>query len=346
MDRKSQLTIKDVAELLGVAPSSVSRALNDHPSVSPRMKTRVLRAAEQLGYHPDFLAQSLRRGATYTVGFVIRDISIPLFGGIVKGAVQELDRHGYSSLLMNSLRDPSLEAKHIGVLRRRRVDGLILSLQSEHSQDTNEVLHHLGTPTVLLDRELPGISVDAVFHDHASGVRDAGRSLLRDGHRRVALILERTDTRASRERIRGLTTAYAAEGLSSEGLQVIEIAGSHPEAGIAATFSLLERSLPPTAIIAGDAQLGIGLLTALGQRGLRHGHDISVVICDDIELLTLMTPPVSTVQRDGEQMGALAAQVLMWRISNPSAPRRVELLPTAFVDRGSICKPLTRSASR
>jgi LacI family transcriptional regulator len=97
------IKIKEVAKPAQVAPSSVSRVLNDHPGVSAEMKARVLRAAKQLGYQPNFLAQSLRTGATRTVGFVVRDISIPLFAGIVKGAEQELESYGYSVLLTNSL---------------------------------------------------------------------------------------------------------------------------------------------------------------------------------------------------------------------------------------------------
>src|SRR5579862_8517243 len=97
------IKIKEVAALANVAPSSVSRVLNEHPDVSEEMRAKVLQAAEQLGYQPNFLAQSLRTGATRTVGFVVRDISIPLFAGIVKGAEQALEKNNYSVLLTNSL---------------------------------------------------------------------------------------------------------------------------------------------------------------------------------------------------------------------------------------------------
>ena len=178
--------IDEVAKLARVAPSSVSRVLNDHPDVSDEMKARVLRAAEQLGYQPNFLAQSLRRGVTHTVGFVVRDISIPLFAGIVKGAEQELESHGYSVLLTNSLQNSALEAKHINVLRQRQVDGLILSLQSEADAGTLTALRNVRVPIVLLDRELSGFAGDAVLFDHASGVHGAVVALVDLGHRRVS----------------------------------------------------------------------------------------------------------------------------------------------------------------
>jgi DNA-binding LacI/PurR family transcriptional regulator len=113
-----------------------------------------------------------------------------------------------------------------------------------------------------------------------------------------------------------------------------------PEFGEKATLALLDKSLPPTAIVAGESQLGIGMLTALNRRGLRHGKDISIVITDDLPLLHLMDPPVSVVYRDSEEMGRMAAELLMRRLKNPKSKVVHEVLPTRFISRGSITAPL------
>jgi LacI family transcriptional regulator len=298
-----QATIKEVARLAGVAASSVSRVLNEHADVSPQMRARVIHAAEQLGYQPDFLAQSLRLGLTRTVGFVVRDIANPLFAGIVKGAEQELENHGYSILLMNSLGDPMLDAKHVGVLRQRRVDGLILSLQSEVNANT--------------------------------------RLALRLGHRRVSLIVGNAETRGSRERAKGLRAGFASLGLPVPEEGIVEVASYARDLGYAATLRLLDRPVPPTALIAGNSQLGIGVLAGLSERRVRPGQDMSLVICDDLELLRLMSPPVSVVARDAEKMGVAAARLLLDRLqhvdSQPGQPCQVTL-PTHYVGRGS-CQP-------
>ena len=333
------IKIKEVAQLARVAPSSVSRVLNDHPDVSAEMKERVLRAAEQLGYQPNFLAQSLRTGATRTVGFVVRDISIPLFAGIVKGAEQELESYGYSVLLTNSLQNSALEAKHINVLRQRRVDGLILSLQSEASAETFNALHNVQVPMVLLDRELAGFPADAVLFDHASGVRQAVRALAGLGHRRVGLLVGPPETRASRDRIRGFTLACEDAGIPAGWDNIVQLGTISSEAVGRATASLLDQPLAHTALVAGDAQLGIALLAAMNERKLRPGRDISIVICDELELFRLMDPPVSVVFRDAEQMGAVAARILMKRLSDGSAGPMREMLPTNFVARGSTARP-------
>jgi LacI family transcriptional regulator len=343
---EQQATIKEVARLAGVAASSVSRALNDHPDVSPDMRARVMHAVEQLGYKPDFLAQSLRLGATRTIGFVVRDISNPLFAGIVKGAEQELESHGYSILLMNSLGDPMLDAKHVGVLRQRRVDGLILSLQSETNADTVRALKNQSTPIVFLDREIKGVASDAVFFDHSAGVGEATTALLKLGHRRISLIVGSGETRGSRERLKGFRTACMAAGISSSDDFVAEVSSYSRDDGFNAATSLLDRDKPPTAIIAGNSQLGVGTLAALNERGLRHGEDVSLVICDDVELLRLMDPPVSVVARDAEKMGTVAAELLLARLEESDSPLRSIVLPTYYVQRESTQRPRAEAHQR
>jgi LacI family transcriptional regulator, galactose operon repressor len=335
-----QATIKEVARLAGVAASSVSRVLNEHADVSPQMRARVLQAAEQLGYQPDFLAQSLRLGLTRTIGFVVRDIANPLFAGIVKGAEQELENNGYSILLMNSLGDPLLDAKHIEVLRQRRVDGLILSLQSEVNVHTRHALHSIATPIVLLDREVKAVPADAVLFDHAHGVSEAVRALAALGHRQIALIVGNSETRGSRERVKGYRAGLHEAGLPARADDIAEMSSFSRDLGYSATVHLVDRPHPPTAIIAGNSQLGIGTLAALSDRGLRPGTDMSLVICDDLELLRLMSPPISVVARDAEQMGLAAARLLLNRLrgDGDGGPQHVTL-PTHYVARESSQPP-------
>jgi len=334
------IKIKEVAQLARVAPSSVSRVLNDHPDVSAEMKARVLQAADLLGYRPNFLAQSLRLGATRTVGFVVRDISIPLFAGIVKGAEQELENHGYSILLTNSLQNTELEAKHINVLRQRQVDGLILSLQSEVNAETFKALHNVDVPVVLLDRELSGLATDAVLFDHASGVREAVMALDKLGHRRIGLLVGSPETRSSRDRVRGFNIACEELRRPVGWDNMVRVGVTTPDAGAEATLSLLDLPLPPTALVAGDAQLGIAVLAALRERKLRPGRDVSVVICDDLELFRFLDPPMSVVFRDAEEMGAVAARMLVKRLGDASAPPLREMLPTRFIERASTGPPV------
>ena len=145
------------------------------------------------------------------------------------------------------------------MLRQRRVDGLILSLQSEANADTFKALQNLQVPIVLLDRELVGFPADAVLFDHASGVHEAVTALVQLGHTHIGLLVGSSETRASRDRIRGFTRACEEAGIPAGWDNIVQLGATTPEAVNRATASLLDPPLVLTALVAGDAQLGIAV---------------------------------------------------------------------------------------
>lgn len=332
-------SMREVADLAGVAMSSVSRVLSGHPDVSAPMRSRVMAAVDQLGYEPDFLAQSLRRGATLSVGFVVGDISNPLMGDIASGAESELRRAGYSMLVMNSENDPRMDAAHVQFFESRRVDGLILSLANEQAPETLEALASVDLPFVLIDRELPArFRASAVRNDHRNGTRDATDALLELGHRRIALVTGPVEISPVRERVAGMRDAVAGRGLRDE---TIIMSGSlSAEHGESATENLLALSDPPTAIIAGGNQPLVGCLRALVRHGMRPGRDISLVTCDEVPLSELYDPPISVIARDTVGLGRTAAELLLRHLRGDEDPRTV-ILPTTFKLRAS-CTPAPR----
>lgn len=325
--------VREVAELAGVAISSVSRVLTEHPDVSSSMRVRVLAAVEELHYEPDFLAQSLRRGSTLSVGFVVGDISNPVMASFARGAETVLRAAGYSMLLMNSDGDPALDEAHIRFFQSRRVDGMLLSLASEKRRATLDLLETIGMPFVVFDREVPArIGANAVLSDHRTGMRAATEHLLDLGHRRIGLIIPSLEMRAGRERVGGLRDAIAARGIEDE---TIVLPGSLlAEHGESATNELLDLPDPPTAIIAGGNQLLIGTLRVLTARGKRVGEDIALITCDDLPLTELYRPPIATISRDTIGIGRAAAQLLHARLQHAEEPATV-MLPTTYRPRAS-----------
>lgn len=329
--------MKEVARHAGVAMSSVSRVLSDHPDVSPAMRNRVMAAVEELGYHPDLLAQGLRGGQTMSIGFVVGDISNPLLSEIALGAETGLREAGYSMLLTNSENQPQLDADHIALLERRRVDGMLLSLASERHRATIAALRNLHQPFVLLDREVRSAQKGtgwAVLSDHASGMAAAVDHLIELGHRRIGLIVGQP-MRFSRERRRGLERAFKRRKLPAT-YAVLE-GHLSPAHGRRATAQLLDTAEPCTAIIAGGNQLLIGVLREFAERGIAHGRDISLVTCDDVPLGELIQPPIAVVRRDTQEFGRRAAELLLEAIAG-GEPQTV-LLPTEFVPRPSCVAP-------
>ena len=334
--------MRQVADRAGVAMSSVSRVLSGHPDVSPKMRTVVMAAVRELGYQPDMLAQGLRRGKTFSVGFTVSDIANSVLAEIVTGAEKRLRRAGYSMLLTNSEGDPELDVEHISLLERRRVDGLILSLAEENRPDTVAALRRASVPVVLVDRDIPpGVDARRAAFDHALGMRAAARHLVELGHRRFALITGGPE-RPARERRRAVEETLAGAG---DDVTCAVYPGKFSvEHGRSATLEILSSAPRPTAIIAGGNMLMEGALLSFRERGVKVGRDVSFVGCDDVVVAEVHEPPIAVVRRDIAAVGVAAAELLLAELE-PSdgageTPREI-VLPTEFVARPSCTRPTT-----
>lgn len=336
-DPHSRASMRKVAERADVAISSVSRVLSGHPDVSEPMRARVLAAVAELEYEPDFLAQSLRRGQTLSIGFVLADISNPLLSDIVLGAETELRKSGYSLLLMNSENDAALDVRSIRFFQTRRVDGMLLSTVGESAPELLQTLRAVRVPVVLVDREVPtDIGASSVQNDHTSGMAAAVNHLIELGHRRIALIGGSRDTTPGRAREDALR--QAVEG-HPEHIDVSVLAGTFStDHGAAATRALLDAAEPPTAIVCGSNQLLVGCLRVLNERSIRVGRDISIVTCDEVPASELFQPRVASISRDPVELGRKAAELLVRRLRDGGAPEKV-VLPTVFIPTASCTRP-------
>ena len=331
-----RVDMKQVADLAGVAMSSVSRVLSGHPDVSDDMRQRVTAAAKQLGYEgPNMLAAMLRTGATRTIGFVIGDISNPLMAEIALGAEVTLREAGYTMMLVNSLGEAQRDASQIQLLQQRRVDGLLLSVTDETSEDTASALARAGIPAVLIDRDLPALpAASAVLSDHAAGITAAMEHLIGLGHRRIALIAGAPHVRPTRERI---AAAEAAAEANPGVLCQVRPGAYTQKHGADTTLELLASGRAPTAIIAGGNQILVGVLSALRHRQRRIPRDVSLVTCDEVPLAEFLSPPLATIRRDPREMGATAARLLLSRLAG-AAPQ-ASILPTWFATADSCAEP-------
>lgn len=307
------------------------------------MRDRVSAAVRELGYQPDLIAQGLRRQRTHSIGFVVGDISNPLLAEIVSGAEATLRDAGYSILLTNSEGEPEMDADHVRLFERRRVDGLLLSLAREDHPETLRALAALETPVVVIDRDLPTkVSASAVLSDHRQGMRAAVTHLLKLGHRRIGLIAG-PPVRPSIERQAALAEAYEQVGIAPS--FVVKTGSFDTRHATRATRILLDDPEPPTALIVGGNQLLSGVLGEIQRRRLQLGADISLVSCDSVPLSELFQPPIAVVRRDNRELGEVAASLLLERLTGGTdrGPRTV-LLPTEFVARAS-CGPAPRTGS-
>lgn len=288
---------------------------------------------EELGYAPDILAQSLRSGATQSVGFVVGDISNPLLAEIVLGAEMRLQSAKYSLLVTNSQNSPALDAAHALLFRQRRVDGLLLSLADEDHEPTVTELGRSRLPFVLVERELTALpNSSAVLSDHAHGIFEAVEHLAGLGHRRIALIGGLPSVRPTRAREGALEDACRRVGAEP----LIKDGSFSPDHGERAAIEFFDSNDPPTAIICGGNQILIGVLRAVRQRNLTIPDDVSLVTCDQVSMAEFVVPQLATVVRDITALGRTSAEELLRRLAGEE-PRTVTL-PTNFVPAAS-CGP-------
>ncbi|MHA6616056.1 LacI family DNA-binding transcriptional regulator [Pseudonocardia sp. DLS-67] len=325
--------VRDVAMHAGVAISTVSRVLSDHPNVSSRTRERVLASVADLGYEPNALGQMLRSGATRTVGFAISDISNPLFAEIALGAESVLGQHGYSLVLTNSMGNADRELRNLKALGQRRVDGLLLSVTTESGAELLETLGRFDGPLVTIDRDLRGLRPHgSVVSDHRTGMRAAMTALHDAGHRHAALVGGLATLRPGRQRVNAVRRAARSLGMRCT-LRVADgFAGPHAED----VASLLRQPDRPTALIVGNNQVLGVVLEALESEGLKCPADVSLVTCDEVPLLRYFQPRIATVRRDPRQLGEASARMLVDHLAGGAdALRKVEL-PTVFEPGESI----------
>ncbi|MEZ5666938.1 MAG: LacI family DNA-binding transcriptional regulator [Alphaproteobacteria bacterium] len=335
-------TIRDVAEAAGVSIATVSAVLNQSARVSPAREARVRRAVAELGYAPQRSARSLRQGKTMMLSLIVPDIANPFFGTIGRIVEREADQRGYALLLNNSGEDEVKERRYLGHARAQDVDGLILSITGPHETYTQDWREHIGVPTVLVDRDIPGLDLECVTTDNRLAAELAVRHLLSLGHRRIGAVLGPDHLSPSLERSAGFEAALNGSDAERDP-ELFRKADFHSPDAYRKCQALLALPKRPTAIFVANNLMAIGALRAIAEAGLRVPDDLSVVTIDDFEWANAFYPRLTTVSQPLEAIGRRAVERLMplLRGEGPTAPRR-ELLEPELIVRDSCAPPARR----
>lgn len=324
-------TLHDVAALAGVSIKTVSRVVNEVPTVDAGIASRVRDAVAQLGYRPNELASRLRSGAaTATIGLVLKDISNEFYSAITLGVASAARQRSTQLITAASDEDiePAEELDLIFDLCRRRVDGMIVIPRGgDYSALRPEI--ERGTPMVFLDRRPEELDVDSVVLDNAGGSRAAVRRLIEAGHRRIGLIFHELELEPIGERHRGVREALADAGIA-EDPDLLVIGAHDPEAARDAALRLLALDDPPTAIFCAYNRLTEGAVTAVWESGA------STVVAgfDDFRFSGLVPVPLVLVAYDAQLYGRTAADLLFGRIDGDRSAARRVTVPTSIVETG------------
>jgi LacI family transcriptional regulator len=324
-------TISDVATRAGVSVATVSRALNGKPTVHPELAERVRTAAEELGYHPNGLARSLRMQRTAVLGLVISDVSNPFFTSVARGFEDVAGTGGYSVVLCNSDENLDKERRYLDVAVQERMAGVLLSPTS--AATSVEPLLRRGTPVVAVDRPLDG--VDQVLVDTRRAAAEAIAHLARAGYRRIGCVTGPAGVRTAEDRLAGYRDGLAAAGLRRDP-RLVRRTEFRAEGARAAAGELLVAGVD--ALLVANSAQAIGALEAIGAAGRRPGAEVGLVAFDDAPWAALLSPPLTVVSQPAYELGALAARLLLDRIEgrapDPVGPV-VRTLAATLVERGS-----------
>lgn len=337
--RNGGATILDVATRANVSKSLVSLVMRGSPFVSEARRVAVLKAAEELGYRPNVLARGLRAERTHTIGVLLPGLQHPFLAVVARSLQTELTACGYQTILGTEYGVADREVQAVETMLDRRVDGLVLISPVISDSEIRELA--AKTPVVMIARWSDDPAVDYVIDDGAAGARMAVEHLVALGHQRIAHISgsreegpSRASTQTDSVRCDGYQAAMRQMGLE----QFIRVVpGPYTEEGGYRAARELLRDWPhPTAIFAGSDTAAVGALSAIEEAGLIVPRNVSLVGYDNSNLAALARISLTSVAQPGQEMGQLAARLLLERIEEKrSEPARVVVSPVLVTRRSS-----------
>ncbi len=328
------VTSHDVARRAGVSQPTVSRALRDHPDISPATRARVRAAAAELHYVPSQLGRSLSTRTTRRIGIVAAELTNPFYPALLAPLHRELADAGYRAILVTA--DPAAPVA-VDALVDGSVDGVVLTASAVDSGLPTVLAGH-RVPVVLLNRETDGPGPDACVPDNAGGAAAVADLLTGLGHRRIGVLTGPTSISTSRDRLAAFRAALP--GLDP----ALVVSGEYdPAAGAAGLATLLDRPEPPTAVFCANDVIAIGALNAARRRGVAVPAELTVVGFDDIPAAGWDVLDLTTVQVDLTAMAAAAVRLLLRRLAAPAAPVERVVVPVRPVLRGTHAPPEPQS---
>lgn len=330
--------IRDLARLLGLSTTTISRVLNGKSEkyrISKLTAQKVMQAAKEYSYSPSKIARGLKMDKTDTIGLIIPDISNPFFADIAYSIEKEARSKGLSLILCDSVDDLKVEKELISLLRSHKVDGIIIAPVGTRYEHIISV-HNSGVPMVVIDRCFPDINLPSITSDNYQGGFDATNYLISLGHKKIACIQGVPESFPNKERVRGYSEACEKNNLPIDGDMVVGDSFIM-ENGYRQTRIIFSMENPPTAIFAFSNLISLGVIKAVNEMGLRIPQDVSLISFDEQPYSAYLGTPMTTVNQKKSEIGQLAMDVLLKYILNKDYKQLVYMkLKTELIIRDSV----------
>jgi LacI family transcriptional regulator len=330
-------TMRDVAGLAGVSKTTVSHVINSTRFVEEETRQRVLQAIAELGYRPSAAARSLTTKRTETIGVIVSDVSNHFFAEILRGIEDVVMPENYGLLVCNTAEVLEREAHYLDLLLRQRVDGIIAAATSQRWNALAQAQSQ-HTPIVFMDRSFADMNGPFVCVDNKQGAYLGVRHLIECGHRQIGILAGFQRLSTMRDRLAGFRQAMQDYAIPVSEKWVITSQLSI-EAGCKVMRQLLSLPERPTAAFINNNLLALGALLAINELGVRCPEDIALVSFDDHPWAAVSDPPLTVVRQPAQQLGQVAAQILLDLIGDEQIPESHIILDCELVTRQS-CRPV------
>jgi DNA-binding LacI/PurR family transcriptional regulator len=329
------VTIKDIAKLLGISKSTVSRALSEHSDVNPQTRQRVMEIASKLNYQPNLLALNLKQQRTHTIGVIIPETVNRFFAKAIGGIQRVANLAGYHVLICQSDESYVVERKNLQGLLASRVDGILISVSSETDRtDHFEVLLQKNVPVVFFDRISENIEAAKVYTDNYDISVEATEHLISQGCKRIAVVAGPQNLYNSRNRLNGYIAAMEKNNLPIKENYIIH---SDFRSGNVEEYTRHLINLPqrPDAIFAINDYAAIEMMHVIKKNGLRIPDDIAVLGFNNENICRFVEPALSSIDHSAFDMGTVAAEILLNRIENGDRTPHQRMIKSRLVIRES-----------
>ena len=332
-----KITLKELASILKVSVSTVSKALNDSYEISEATKKKVKTAAIKYNYTPNLLAQGLKTKRTKIIGVVIPDMRAPFFIRVLRGIEKEASEKGYNILTCFSNESFEKEKATLEMLSQGNVDGILMSLSKETQElgqidHVNEIMSN-GIPVTLFDRVDDRIECDKVIINDFESTYFATKELLRSGARNILFISPISTTTIGKNRYRGYAFALREKGnLEEKVLSIEEYKDFSPD------LNRILSTEKVDGIIAAKELTGISAVNIASRHGLKVPEDISIIGFTNGLLSMNSNPPLTTMSQHGKEIGRVATTKLLKRLNNSKLDYTTTVIETTLIKRGTTKK--------
>ncbi len=344
--KKGRVTITDIARELNVSPSTVSRALNDHPALKRETKETVRALAEKLDYQPNLLALNLLRKKSNTIGVIVPEITSHFFSAIITGIQDVIGASEYNIMICLSNESYEEEAVIIKKLLKIQVDGVLVSPASATKNfDHFRTLQKNGIPVVVFDRDCPGLDADKVLVDDYGGAFQAVQYLIRSGCKKIAHLGGPLNLSTTKHRLQGYLDALEDGNLPIRQEYIAHVHGFSHDDGLKPAKKLLKLQDLPDAVFAMNDSIAISAMYVAKKMALKVPEDLSIIGFDDEPHSPYFTPSLSTVWQPVYSLGILSARIVLNRINDDDNQKefRQEVFKPELVIRASSRECLANS---